>query len=504
MNDDVSPQAPVTTAATERQRLQLLNDASSHGQYLWSNRDVENSLLWFHSSSSLSTKERTTEEKKEDNDKQMEEGYEFLRRLLHSPGIIFERPSFKRSKRKRVGSSLESLNNDHLVTKRGDEIKSSSPLQSILKGYYRLMSSYLITCNSNDDTRSLSECMEDDTVTTTTTTMTFTERIQHAASVASSRLLTDLWSIIHARSHNVDIYRAYSNVVDQDQDQERQSKEKRGMDRQGARMMISFDEYITFPTTCARVSYASCLYDRMIFLCHENCGDSTTVGVNNDDDNDNHLPIQLFIFLHKLLGLAATNAKICEVIMLILLEPKSRSEVDHRDDSVLETENVEIACTRPPLSTLVQMILRSNITKEESTMEHTIISMKIKVWWSLPSPLMCAISHGYLSIATDYIQYWIKTAVLGHIELYSNVAARVCSDDENEDMDDLFGHAISRIIQFRSTSETLNILSRHALHSIKEDGPLGVLLENYEREDKGEDTAFVISLAWKAIHRALQ
>lgn len=469
---------------------------------------MENSLHWFHSSFSLSTKERTIEEKKEDNDKQMEEGYEFLRRLLHSPGIIFERPSFKRSKMKHVGSSLESLNNDHLVTKRGDEIKySRSPLQSILKGYYQLISSYLVTCNSNDDTRLLSECMEDDTVTSTTTTMTFTERIQNAASVASSRLLTDLWSIIHARSHNIDIYRAYSNVVDRDR--ERQSKEKRGMDRQGERMMISFDEYITFPATCARVSYALCLYDTMIVLCHENCGDSTTVGVNSDDDNDNHFPSQLFIFLHKLLGLAATNAKIREVIMLILLEPKRRSQVDHRDDSVLDsgcmsTENVEIVCTRPPLSTLVRMILRSNITEEESTVEHTIVSMKLEVWWSLPSPLMCAVSHGYLSIATDYIRYWIKTAILGHIELYSNVAARVCSDDENEDMDDLFGHAISRIIHFRSMSERLDILSRRALHSIEEDCPLGVSLKNFEREDKGEDIAFVISLAWKAIHRALQ
>ena len=302
----------------ERQRSQLLNDASSHGQYLWSNRDVENSLLWFQSSSSSSSsssaQEITAVEKEEgSNDKQiMEEGYEFLRRLLHSPGILFERPSFKRNKRKQVGSSLEILKNDHVVTKRSDENKSTrSPLQSILKGYYRLMSSCLVCDNSNNDTRSLpSECMENDTVTTTTTTtMTFKERVQNAASVASSRLLTDLWSIIHARSHNVDIYRAYSNVVDRDR--ERQSREKRGVNGRGRQRMISFDEYMTLPPTCARVAYASCLYDKMIAMCHrENGADSTTIGVNHDDDDDNHLQSQLFIFLHKLLGLAATNARI--------------------------------------------------------------------------------------------------------------------------------------------------------------------------------------------------
>ena len=139
------------------------------------------------------------------------------------------------------------------------------------------------------------------------------------------------------------------------------------------------------------------------------------------------------------------------------------------EKEIMSTKNVEIACTRPPLSTLVRMIPRSNITEEESTVEHTIISMKMEVWWSRSSPLMCEISHEYLSIATEYIRHWIKTAVLGHVELYSNVAARVCSNDGNEDVDDLFGHAICRIIQFRSTSKRLDILSRHSLHSIEED-----------------------------------
>jgi len=104
------------------------------------------------------------------------------------------------------------------------------------------------------------------------------------------------------------------------------------------------------------------------------------------------------------------------------------------EKEIMSTKNVEIACTRPPLSTLVRMILRSNITEEESTVEHTIISMKMEVWWSRSSPLMCEISHEYLSIATEYIRHWIKTAVLGHVELYSIVAARVCSNDGNTEM----------------------------------------------------------------------
>ena len=127
---------------------------------------------------------------------------------------------------------------------------------------------------------------------------------------------------IHARCHNVDIYRANSNVVDRGR--ERQSREKRGVNGRGRKRMLSFDKYLTLPPNCARVAYASCLYDKIV-LCHsENCADSTTIRVNHDDDNDNHLQSQLFIFLHKLLGLAATNARIREVIMLILLETKRR------------------------------------------------------------------------------------------------------------------------------------------------------------------------------------
>jgi hypothetical protein len=81
------------------------------------------------------------------------------------------------------------------------------------------------------------------------------------------------------------------------------------------------------------------------------------------------------------------------------------------------------------------MILRSNITEEESkVVEHTIISMKMEVWWSRSSPLMCEILHEYLSIATEYIRHWIKTTVLSHVELYSIVAARVCSNDGNTEM----------------------------------------------------------------------
>lgn len=162
----------------------------------------------------------------------------------------------------------------------------------------------------------------------------------------------------------------------------------------------------------------------------------------------------------------------------------------------MSAKNVEIACTRPPLLTLVRMILRSNIgahndINENGGMKVSFVSTHV---WNI----------GWVPLNSNWIHSTLdKDCGSRSCWVVQHVAARVCSNDGNKDVDDLFGHAICRILQFRSTSERLDILSRHSLHSIEEDGSLGVSLENYERKDEGEDTAFVISLAWKAIQRAL-
>ena len=197
-------------------------------------------------------------------------------------------------------------------------------------------------------------------------------------------------------------------------------------------------------------------------------------------------------------------------------------------------EDAEGVCTRPPLSLLVRSILRSSrprggrratadgedddddgVSARRAT--TTAAAAMAAAWWTLPSPLLCAVSHASLPIASEYVRYWIEMAAIGHAKLYDGPLAmdhpedgrgmaigdRNNNGDEDEDSGELFRRAICRIIQFRSTSDRLDSLCRHALHSI--DGKsTRSSVENYSKGDDDEDVAFKTSLAWKAIHRALE
>jgi hypothetical protein len=273
-------------------------------------------------------------------------------------------------------------------------------------------------------------------------------------------------------------------------------------------------------------------------------------------------------FLRKLIGLAATDAGIREVALLVLLEPTRRSRVDrlddiarrrptrravdapptarapsshgaalssasHQRDDVSSEKDAEEACSRPPLSTLVRSILLTSrpggrmraaaadegddddISARRATTTTRAAAAAAAAWWTLPCPLLCCVSHACLPIASEYVRYWIEMAAIGHAKLYDGPPAMDHPDDgggmgngdgnNNGDEDDgeLFRRAICRIIQFRSTSDRLGSLCRHALHSI--DGKsMGSSVESYSKGDEDEDFAFKTSLAWKAIHRALE
>ena len=208
------------------------------------------------------------------------------------------------------------------------------------------------------------------------------------------------------------------------------------------------------------------------------------------------------------------------------------SSASHQRDDVSSEKDAEEACSRPPLSTLVRSILLTSrpggrmraaaadegddddISARRAT-TTTRAAAAAAAWWTLPCPLLCCVSHACLPIASEYVRYWIEMAAIGHAKLYDGPPAMDHPDDgggmgngdgnNNGDEDDgeLFRRAICRIIQFRSTSDRLGSLCRHALHSI--DGKsMGSSVESYSKGDEDEDFAFKTSLAWKAIHRALE
>ena len=146
------------------------------------------------------------------------------------------------------------------------------------------------------------------------------------------------------------------------------------------------------------------------------------------------------------------------------------------------------------------------VAPEESTRDVTDCSDAI-VWWTLPSPLLCTISQLFFPIACKYIQYWIVMSLISHEKLYEDSSTGVrpkgtnCRNENFDKMDESFVHALRRIKQFRSTSDRLSFLCTQSLQSMEKESSS---LRQSSFSDEDENSAFMLSLAWKAIHRALE
>lgn len=194
----------------------------------------------------------------------------------------------------------------------------------------------------------------------------------------------------------------------------------------------------------------------------------------------------------------------------------------------VSSDTIEEACTRYPLPLILQSILSTAprsathpslgdtslgntsllAAPEQFALDDVMdLSQQAILWWTLPSQLLCTISQLYFPIACKYIQYWIWMALMKHEELYevSYTGGREKGTHSgNEFFDDLeepFFNALRRIKQFRSTSDRLNCLCTQSLQSMeKESSSLTMSLFS----DDDENSAFRSSMAWKAIHRALE
>lgn len=562
-----------TTAMLRRQQEQqrLLDQALRHGSYLWTDRDVENALLWFQPLASSGSDAAADEQHLQ---QQVDEGCEFLRRLLRAPGgsICLPRPKAPNSTRKRKKSSLsgaKSHEHEHDgrssnegghppsktkdgTTRLNEDEDQSSPLQSVLLGYYQ---QFLASPNNTDPSRTLkinsNNEEEDHELGSGLNDCHFTATDIHHAEMASSRLLTDLNSIITARKQANDIYTAYINVVTRENamDTDATTTERPG----DSTMSSAIDEYMTRPTTCTRRVYASSIYDRLLNLCRKNNGaenyNATRLFESESGDNP-----EIQRLVTKLFRLASTNVNIQEVILLVLLEPVRRLECIQKQQCNstsappiplstslwrhVSAETIEKACTSYPLPLIIQSILTTGprsaahnflgdtslvsttssllASEASTTREEGMNSSQSILWWTLPSPLICTISQLYFPIACMYIQYWIERAVIGHEKLYEASPTgdgQVVNSGEmdpivirrnrnlNNNVEEPFFHAIRRIEQFSSTSDRLNYLRDRSLQSMeKESSSLTMSISSYE----DENSAFRRLLAWKAVHRALK
>ena len=82
----------------------------------------------------------------------------------------------------------------------------------------------------------------------------------------------------------------------------------------------------------------------------------------------------------------------------------------------------------------------------------------------------------------------------GHEKLYQSSPASCTNKSE-------FEQAIQRIKEFCSASDRLHFLGSHALQSIEKESQKETEMTLISEEE--ENTAFMKSLAWEAIHRLL-
>eukprot|EP00579_Thalassiosira_antarctica_P010203 CAMPEP_0201922824 /NCGR_PEP_ID=MMETSP0903-20130614/10747_1 /ASSEMBLY_ACC=CAM_ASM_000552 /TAXON_ID=420261 /ORGANISM="Thalassiosira antarctica, Strain CCMP982" /LENGTH=623 /DNA_ID=CAMNT_0048460029 /DNA_START=36 /DNA_END=1907 /DNA_ORIENTATION=+ len=427
MSRSPRPSQPQQQPPQRQQQERLRNEAISHGPYLWSNRDVENALLWFHPNNG--NNEASSSIIKETNNDIInngDEGSDFLRCLLQARGIGMHRPLPHRSQRsssnnkkrtkKSIGgsisgkskSSLEMIGqheNEKGGRKRcrkmvngggGDETTQSSPLQAVIMGYYQLFlpstSSSSSTSSSTNDGHSQSSSKGNNGNGNNDDTGHFTTLDMKHAEMASSKLLGDLSSIISARRHTNDIYQAFSNVVvnNREDDGNNAKRAEKIMPRTSPAMSQTIDEYMTHPTTCVRRVYASSLFDRLLNLCRGVVPEDITAttnynvdGIIDNENNDNNPA--LHNFLQKLVGLATANVKIQEVVLLLLLEPVRRLQL-------LQCQKEE---GQPEEQSQLMLSQQLQMTQEEDTMQH-LQEPRQKEQQSRgsmdPSPLLTSIS----------------------------------------------------------------------------------------------------------------
>eukprot|EP00804_Cyclotella_cryptica_P022098 CCRYP_011562-RA/>CCRYP_011562-RA protein AED:0.31 eAED:0.31 QI:0/-1/0/1/-1/1/1/0/566 len=552
----------------QRQRT-LLQHAASHGPYLWSSKDIDNALLWFPSAASSDASaaasvahdagERQIDDSRNDdksnaNDARTkdETGYEFLRRLLHSPGshlprLAPKKPSSSQGGRRRDNPERGDDFKAHDKTvgkKRKRELSDGSNaavriagekddiLSTVLRGYYQLFLPRhgASSTTETDDAFGPKPC---DTQHDTTDSAK-TDESTHAE-MASCQLQHDLNSIILSRLRTNELYKAASHQYSNRNAQHTLDKSPKEL-----HMNILIDQYMTHPTTSILRAYTSSLFDRHASL----------VGQKKDTNP----------FLRKLLGLARGNEKIQQVVILFLLEPLRRLFVkkvegwycknDEAEQSLrrkwcdsedtqstteemtskislfplltssvswsdIPQEEIEKECSRTPMPEIIDFILQSASSSHDNKSKDD----KEKIpWWILPSPLLCFASQMYFPLACAYLRHWIEAAIVEHGKLYHfdpttrNHVNKPQSSVLHVSTNGIsFEAAILRLRHIRQTSKRLESLFYYLLSDMENDSQGSFEKETMislgdadESMVSAEDMLFRQRLSWEAIRRAVE
>ena len=485
----------------KQQQSSLLEQAASHGPYLWSSRDIQNAMQWF-APASANKRSKEDDVGREDLNA-APGGCEFLRRLLHSPGIHSLRPKKRASKRETDHGKTRSSEATAGKKRKRDSngygsaaAKSDNVFSSVLKGYYQLFSSKYTTRKHDSNETPLEDQVRLDSA---------------KVEMASSQLQSDLNTIILSRLRTNELYNAML---------EETTNTKSDTVPKGLQMNTRIDEYMTHPKAAILRAYTSELYSRYKTLAE---GDRKRL-------------------IEKLLCLAEDDVEVQQVVLLFLLEPLRRLYVERLQKSIynqndntqanqemsskislyplltsnviwsdIPADQIEEECSREPMQQIIDFITDSASSKFNNTpTERKPKSPNSQIcWWSLPSPLLCFVSQLYFSLACAYIRYLIKTAIVQHDNLY--VIDTINRNDADEELssckENPFESVMLRIQQFTQTSQRLESLASYVI-SIMEDEYQPTrqkdnLSDKSAESMHADDAIFRQRQVWNAIKRRL-
>mmetsp|Transcript_33811 Transcript_33811/g.74429 ORF Transcript_33811/g.74429 Transcript_33811/m.74429 type:complete len:574 (-) Transcript_33811:83-1804(-) len=443
-------------ALTAERRSSLLSDAKSHGPYLWTNSDVRNALRWFRTSTSTpasipggaanAAAAATSHEPAINGESSPNVAvsapcpFSLLRSLLQNPGITEARP-MKARKRKRPTEDEESKEAGVERIRRERERQNmraeDPPLREVLLGYAaasagRNGGASLVgdaDCNDEQSSSSLRAAAD----------RPLDEVRADLSDVACARAETyQLRSLFEVASRSVGSNGAVR--ADADSPLTGKSITLGGLSRTNLCLAVidRSEQYFHSASTSIATAYASELYDRLVVLNTCNAVDERKDDIADTECicNDGVLNIAAASqqLLQQLGALASNDRRIMEVSALMLLEPVRRCHPRSASAAsfssivgrAMAADDAETACSSSLCHDICQMVLGlyggvSGSSNENAQVEDT----SAVLLWSLPSPLLCAISQAYFPFALAYTEYLIQTAVNTHLDVPRQTANRV-------------------------------------------------------------------------------
>ena len=397
----------------KRQRKQeLIEEASSKGSYLWSDKDLHNALLWFYNDNGV------------DGDNAISDGrggggneiHSLIGALLHSPGIVHDRQMMNGRTRNR------------------GEVKHGPLLPQIIMQYIRHVHVHANRKESKEiavtDTNNSTEWLQS-TLCDVAANRSMTEEAYHRHQILHDRIVSE-------QSKDDSLSKAHQRIWN----------------------------YFANPKTFMKTAYAAQLYARYLELAKETQHETQ----KDHDEGSNNLHPNANSFLSKIAALSTLQTEIAEIFLLTTIEPiKRRYPPDHNWLNVILNDcdsDISDTIERRAFHHLSNSVL--NIISEANvhSLHPSLLCILAKIYFPfaklfIESLISCAIK------SFNSIPNYIAHQAMGHTSHAHEKDDEDASRNSAKEQDPrrIFDACIETLTQLKETSDGIASLYRDIIQS---------------------------------------